>query len=92
MSVTIIPSFLLPKPDETVTLTCIINGQPITSTTWLHNGNVIKNSEANLLTISNINLASQGFYQCLAKNNEDMVQATAELQLSGIHTSIEFLI
>ncbi|GAB6026403.1 Down syndrome cell adhesion molecule-like protein 1 [Chamberlinius hualienensis] len=82
LSVDITPKVHLAKVEETVTFKCTVKGRYDKSILWSFNGNLVKSSEESLTVSATV--AAQGFYQCLVKNDDTMVQATAELRLSEI--------
>nr|XP_022920801.1 Down syndrome cell adhesion molecule-like protein Dscam2 isoform X2 [Onthophagus taurus] len=67
---------------------CIINGYPVSQVSWLHNGKPVAPDnrvelmvEPPRLTIKRLDKDDRGMYQCLASNNWDQAQATAELDM-----------
>ncbi|CAG2102033.1 unnamed protein product [Medioppia subpectinata] len=68
-------------------LNCTVSGTPVVSLQWLHNGQPIAtNSRIRLLAkdvlhISNVERRDKGMYQCLAHNDLDSVQASAQIEL-----------
>ncbi|GAB6021002.1 Down syndrome cell adhesion molecule-like protein 1 [Chamberlinius hualienensis] len=84
LTATISPNRFDAKSNDKVTFTCEVDGQPVNSITWFHNGLPIKNNIGNQLTIEKVQESSRGIYQCMAKNEQQMVQAAAELHLSEV--------
>lgn len=62
---------------------CEISGFPSPSITWLHNG-ISLNKNGKELLLQNIQIPNTGMYQCMVKNDGNMVQATGELRFSGM--------
>lgn len=70
-------------------LMCNVNGFPRTNLWWLKDGQPLRTgSRVRLLTKEHIKITSvtkedRGVYQCFIKNENDAVQATAEMKLGG---------
>ena len=70
---------------------CSVQGQPMPAISWAKDGLVIREGTSRtkimsggiVLQISSITRDDKGMYQCFAKNDYEMVQATAELRLGG---------
>lgn len=72
---------------------CSITGQPHPVISWAKDGlpvregssgkSKITGNDGSTLRISSIVRDDKGMYQCFAKNDYEMVQATAELRLGG---------
>jgi hypothetical protein len=71
---------------------CSVQGQPIPAISWakdtlpIREGASGRTKMANggtTLRIASITRDDKGMYQCFAKNDYEMVQATAELRLGG---------
>ncbi|XP_049817554.1 Down syndrome cell adhesion molecule-like protein Dscam2 [Aethina tumida] len=67
---------------------CIVNGYPLSQTTWLHNGKPVAPdnrievmAEPPRLTVHHLTKEDRGMYQCVVSNNWDQAQATAELDM-----------
>lgn len=77
---------------------CSVTGQPHPVISWAKDGlpmregssgrSKITGNDGSTLRISSIVRDDKGMYQCFAKNDYEMVQATAELRLGG---EFEFL-
>ena len=74
-----------------VTLSCNASGNPVPTITWTRNGSVLTSSvprisfgaESRELTITTINTADRGEYQCVANNsvgNDTSDAATIDVQ------------
>lgn len=72
---------------------CSVTGQPHPVISWAKDGlpvregssgrTKITGNDGSMLRISSIVRDDKGMYQCFAKNDYEMVQATAELRLGG---------
>lgn len=72
---------------------CSVTGQPHPLISWAKDGLPIRDgssgrskitgNDGSTLRISSIVRDDKGMYQCFAKNDYEMVQATAELRLGG---------
>lgn len=77
----------------TATINCTWGGWPAPRLEWLHNGvplgagvaggRVRVQSNGEQLVISAVHRADKGVYQCMARNERDSAQASAELRLGG---------
>lgn len=75
------------------TINCTWSGYPAPRLEWLHNGiplgagvvggRVRVSSSGEQLVISDVHRADKGVYQCMARNERDSAQASAELRLGG---------
>lgn len=69
---------------------CIITGSPISNVWWLKDGQPLRTgSRVRLLSQEQISITSvlkddRGMYQCFAKNEHSVIQATAEMRLGGL--------
>lgn len=76
--------------DDTLVWECKANAKPKPSYRWLKNGEPLDHMEdrvqANngVLTISNLNLADIGMYQCVAENKHGRIFTNAELRVIAI--------
>ena len=74
---------------ERVTFTCVVEGIPIPTVTWYHNGGSLhgvtsvsgSNRNINTLTISSSVVGDTGMYQCIAENPVGKVQVLWALQV-----------
>lgn len=71
---------------------CAVTGQPTPIITWAKDGLPVREGAGRIkvlgnggstLHISSVTRDDKGMYQCFAKNDYEMVQATAELRLGG---------
>ena len=92
----IIPSsIVLPAAGVEVSFSCSVTGSPIPRITWLHDNNVISNSDSITITtleqtlnttlvISNVQQSDSGDYQCRAENNGGTITSDpAMLQIAS---------
>lgn len=81
---------------------CSVTGQPHPVISWAKDGlpvregssgrSKVTGNDGSTLRISSIVRDDKGMYQCFAKNDYEMVQATAELRLGGKIRPIDFFI
>lgn len=68
----------------------MVTGSPVSSVWWLKDGQPLRTgSRVRLITQEQISITSvvkddRGMYQCFAKNEYSLVQATAEMRLGGL--------
>lgn len=71
---------------------CAVTGQPTPIITWAKDGLPVREGTGrikiignggSILHISSVTRDDKGMYQCFAKNDYEMTQATAELRLGG---------
>lgn len=77
----------------TAIINCTWSGWPAPRLEWLHNGiplgagvaggRVRVQNNGEQLLISSVHRADKGVYQCMARNERDSAQASAELRLGG---------
>uniref|UniRef100_A0A3Q2GJW7 Contactin 3a, tandem duplicate 1 n=1 Tax=Cyprinodon variegatus TaxID=28743 RepID=A0A3Q2GJW7_CYPVA len=72
--------------DDTLEWECKANAKPKPSYRWLKNGDPLDHMEVNngVLTISRLNLADVGMYQCVAENKHGRIFTNAELRVIAI--------
>ncbi|MED6254212.1 hypothetical protein ATANTOWER_019843 [Ataeniobius toweri] len=77
--------------DDTLVWECKANAKPKPSYGWLKNGEPLDHMEQDrvqvnngVLTISNLNLADIGMYQCVAENKHGRIFTNAELRVIAI--------
>ena len=76
---------------QTVTLPCVVQGEPSPEISWFHNGHLVRVEDSSALRIKHAALADQGTYRCVAKNNagEDTLEVTLEV-LSEYFSAAQF--
>ncbi|GAB6021000.1 Down syndrome cell adhesion molecule-like protein 1, variant 3 [Chamberlinius hualienensis] len=84
LSVRIVPEKIETKSGDHVVFKCEISGQPLDQISWFHNGKLIRSTKENTLVINSVIESSGGIYQCMVKNDEQMIQTSAELHLSEV--------
>ncbi|KAM4616042.1 hemicentin-1 [Polymixia lowei] len=73
------PSLLKALIGQTVTLPCVVQGEPSPEVNWFHNGLPVGGGDTAAFRIQKVTLTDQGTYQCVAKNNAG--QDTLEIKL-----------
>uniref|UniRef100_A0A3B5AUN6 Cell adhesion molecule-related/down-regulated by oncogenes n=1 Tax=Stegastes partitus TaxID=144197 RepID=A0A3B5AUN6_9TELE len=73
------PSLLKALLGQTVTLPCVVQGEPSPEVSWFHNGLPVGVKNVAPLRIGQVGLADQGTYQCVATNSAG--QETLEIKL-----------
>ncbi|XP_030000348.1 hemicentin-1 [Sphaeramia orbicularis] len=73
------PSFLKALLGQTVTLPCVVQGEPSPEVSWFHNGLPVGVKNTTPLRIQQVRLTDQGTYQCVAKNSAG--EETQEIKL-----------
>ena len=76
---------------QTATMNCTVEGFPIESVEWLHDGVPVLSAQDSrlrlpaplVLMIGAIGRKDKGMYQCLVRSDKENAQATAELRLGG---------
>ncbi|XP_061672486.1 hemicentin-1 [Syngnathoides biaculeatus] len=63
------PRLLKALVGQTVTLPCVVQGEPIPEVNWFHNGLPVGIENTSPLRIRRVSLADKGTYQCVARNN-----------------------
>ncbi|XP_067083733.1 hemicentin-1 [Osmerus mordax] len=63
------PSVLKALIGQTVTLPCVVQGEPRPQVRWFHDGRLLETREVAALRIQRASLADQGSYSCVAENS-----------------------
>lgn len=77
-------------------LTCVINGFPVTSVSWVKNGRPLVTNERvklpsrEVLHISDVQKDDKAVYQCLIANGEAMAQGGSEIRLGNVAPTLSF--
>nr|XP_049692182.1 Down syndrome cell adhesion molecule-like protein Dscam2 [Helicoverpa armigera] len=84
----------------TATINCTWGGWPAPRLEWLHNGvplgagvaggRVRVQNNGEQLVISSVHRADRGVYQCMARNERDSAQASAELRLGDTAPELQY--
>lgn len=91
MSFNILFQIQVVNSGETATMNCTVEGYPIESVEWLHDGiPVLTNQDSRIrllaplvLIIGAVDRKDKGMYQCLVRSDKENAQATSELKLGG---------
>ncbi|XP_066587504.1 cell adhesion molecule Dscam1 isoform X2 [Prorops nasuta] len=83
---------------ETATMNCTVEGYPVDSVEWLHDGVPVltaQDTRIRLLTplvlaISSVGRKDKGMYQCLVRSDKENAQATAELKLGDTVPELQY--
>ena len=81
---------------ESATMNCTVEGYPVESVEWLHDGVPVLTAQDNrirlltplVLIVGSIGRRDKGMYQCLVRSDKENAQATAELKLGGNKAAI----
>ncbi|XP_062273055.1 hemicentin-1 [Scomber scombrus] len=73
------PSLLKALIGQTVTLPCVVQGEPSPEVSWFHNGLPVGVKNTVPFRIQQVSLADQGTYRCVARNSAG--QETLEIKL-----------
>lgn len=82
------PSLLKALIGQTVTLPCVVQGEPSPEVTWFHNGLPVGVKNIMPLRIQQASLDDQGTYQCVARNSAG--QETSEIKLDILGEYLQF--
>lgn len=82
------PSLLKALIGQTVTLPCVVQGEPSPEVSWFHNGLPVGVKNTTPLRIQQVSLADQGTYQCVARNSAG--QETLEIKLEILGEYLQF--
>ncbi|XP_049878899.1 Down syndrome cell adhesion molecule-like protein Dscam2 [Pectinophora gossypiella] len=84
----------------TATINCSWSGWPAPRLEWLHNGvplgssvsggRVRVTSSGDQLVVANVQRPDRGVYQCMARNEKDSAQASAELRLGDTAPELQY--
>ncbi|XP_023335862.1 Down syndrome cell adhesion molecule-like protein Dscam2 [Eurytemora carolleeae] len=82
------PSYIVSDYGRTAIINCTVDGAPVLNVFWLKDGQIVMPSQRirltpTTLTIRNVMSSDGGMYQCLAVNEEEESQATAQLVLGS---------
>uniref|UniRef100_A0A3P8SNR4 Uncharacterized protein n=1 Tax=Amphiprion percula TaxID=161767 RepID=A0A3P8SNR4_AMPPE len=77
------PSLLKALIGQTVTLPCVVQGEPRPEVSWFHNGLPVGVKNVTLLRIGQVGLTDQGTYQCVATNSAGQERLEIKLEILG---------
>uniref|UniRef100_A0A671UMA6 Ig-like domain-containing protein n=1 Tax=Sparus aurata TaxID=8175 RepID=A0A671UMA6_SPAAU len=77
------PSLLKALIGQTVTLPCVVQGEPSPEVSWFHNGLPVGTKNTTPLRIERASLDDQGTYQCVAKNSAGQKTLEIKLEILG---------
>ena len=77
------PSILKALIGQTVTLPCVVQGEPSPEVTWFHNGLPVGLKNTTPLRILKASLNDQGTYKCVARNSAGEETSEINLQILG---------
>ncbi|GFY40518.1 down syndrome cell adhesion molecule [Trichonephila inaurata madagascariensis] len=79
---------------STVTINCTVSGHPISAIEWMRNQHPLSLSRRvvlisrTVLHITTVEREDKGMYQCVARNDEDSAQGSAQLTIACEYTGI----
>lgn len=88
------PSLLKALIGQTVTLPCVVQGEPTPEVSWFHNGLPVGVKNTSPLRIQQVSLSDQGTYQCVARNSAGQETLEIKLEILGesvLHILIMFI-
>lgn len=77
------PSILKALLGQTVTLPCVVQGEPKPEISWFHNGQPVGKKNSAPLKIQHVSLTDQGIYQCVARNSAGLETLEINLEVLG---------
>ncbi|XP_013862624.1 hemicentin-1 isoform X1 [Austrofundulus limnaeus] len=75
------PSILKALLGQTVTLPCVVQGEPRPEISWFHNGQPVGKKNSTPLKIQRVSLTDQGTYQCVARNSAGLEKLEIKLEI-----------
>ncbi|KMQ94061.1 down syndrome cell adhesion molecule [Lasius niger] len=83
---------------ETATMNCTVEGYPVESVEWLHDGVPVLTAQDTrirllaplVLVIGSVGRRDKGMYQCLVRSDKENAQATAELKLGDTVPELQY--
>uniref|UniRef100_A0A3Q3E3Y9 Ig-like domain-containing protein n=1 Tax=Hippocampus comes TaxID=109280 RepID=A0A3Q3E3Y9_HIPCM len=63
------PPLLKALVGQTVTLPCVVQGEPSPEVNWFHNGLPVGIKDTSPFRIQHVSMADKGTYQCVARNS-----------------------
>ena len=93
LSTNIFPPHQVTDSGRTALFNCTVDGFPVLNVYWLKNGAILIpsgkiNPGTTSLVIKDVTRSDSGMYQCVAGNEEEESQASAQLILGGIFINL----
>ena len=80
------PSVLTALIGQTVTLPCVVQGEPRPQVSWFHDGRLLETRDVAALRIQRASLADRGSYSCVAENSAGQDTLLIQLEVLGEST------
>ncbi|XP_047351251.1 Down syndrome cell adhesion molecule-like protein Dscam2 isoform X6 [Vespa velutina] len=92
------PRLQVVNSGETATMNCTVEGYPVESVEWLHDGVLVLTAQDTrirllapmVLVIGSVGRRDKGMYQCLVRSDKENAQATAELKLGDTLPELQY--
>ncbi|XP_015187903.1 PREDICTED: Down syndrome cell adhesion molecule-like protein Dscam2 isoform X4 [Polistes dominula] len=92
------PRLQVVNSGETATMNCTVEGYPVESVEWLHDGVLVLTGQDTrirllapmVLVIGSVGRRDKGMYQCLVRSDKENAQATAELKLGDTLPELQY--
>ncbi|XP_044594739.1 Down syndrome cell adhesion molecule-like protein Dscam2 [Cotesia glomerata] len=83
---------------ESATMNCTVEGYPVESVEWLHDGVPVLSSQDTrirllaplVLVVGSVGRRDKGMYQCLVRSDKENAQATSELKLGDTIPELQY--
>ncbi|XP_024944983.1 Down syndrome cell adhesion molecule-like protein Dscam2 isoform X2 [Cephus cinctus] len=92
------PQFQVVNSGDVATLNCTVEGYPVESVEWLHDGLPVLTAQDTrirllaplVLIVGSVGRKDKGMYQCLVRSDKENAQATAELKLGDTVPELQY--
>ncbi|XP_063973280.1 cell adhesion molecule Dscam1 isoform X2 [Diachasmimorpha longicaudata] len=92
------PRIQVVNSGESATMNCTVEGYPIESVEWLHDGIPVLTAQDTrirlpvplVLVVGSVGRRDKGMYQCLVRSDKENAQATAELKLGDTVPELQY--
>ncbi|XP_034948275.1 Down syndrome cell adhesion molecule-like protein Dscam2 isoform X1 [Chelonus insularis] len=92
------PRFQVVNSGESATMNCTVEGYPVESVEWLHDGVPVLTAQDSrirllaplVLVVGSVGRRDKGMYQCLVRSDKENAQATAELKLGDTVPELQY--
>ncbi|XP_015122999.1 Down syndrome cell adhesion molecule-like protein Dscam2 [Diachasma alloeum] len=92
------PRIQVVNSGESATMNCTVEGYPIESVEWLHDGIPVLTAQETrirlpvplVLVVGSVGRRDKGMYQCLVRSDKENAQATAELKLGDTVPELQY--